>query len=103
MPASVETTATALSPTASSRRLQESWQQGIEMAPSLPHSDPAFQQQAANLIDDRRATHYPSLSHSMQGLKIQLIIGLDRHEPHVVALEIEKRLEKIEARQSATA
>jgi hypothetical protein len=35
-----------------------------------------------NLVDDCCATHHPALAHSVQGLQIQLVIGLDRHEAH---------------------
>src|SRR5713226_2173631 len=52
------------------------------MTPSLPQSNATFEQQSTNLVDDRRATHHPTLAHAMQGLQIQLVISLDRHETH---------------------
>src|SRR5258708_10927512 len=52
------------------------------MTPSLPQSNATFEQQSTNLVDDCRATHHPTLAHAMQGLHIQLLISLDRHETH---------------------
>src|SRR6266446_3894585 len=52
------------------------------MVPPLPQSNYAFEQQSTNLVDDCRATHHPALAHAMQGLHIQLVIRLDRHEAH---------------------
>jgi hypothetical protein len=40
----------------------------IDMAPSLAQSDPTFEQQATNLVDNRCATHHPTLPYAMQGL-----------------------------------
>ena len=31
---------------------------------------PAFEQQATNLVDDRRATHHRTFAHPVQGLEI---------------------------------
>src|SRR3984893_786126 len=52
------------------------------MVSSLPQSNATFEQQSANLVDDCRATHHPTLANAMQGLHIQLVIRLDRHETH---------------------
>src|SRR5712691_6577385 len=52
------------------------------MTPSLPQSNATFEQQSTNLVDDCRATHHPALAHPVQGLQIQLVISLDRHETH---------------------
>ncbi len=41
-----------------------------------------FEQQSTNLVDDCCATHHPALAHAMEGLQIQLVFGLDRHEAH---------------------
>src|SRR5216684_7940814 len=54
----------------------------MHVVPPLPQSYASFEQQSANLVDDCRATHHPSLAHAMQGLQIQLVIGLDRHKAH---------------------
>jgi hypothetical protein len=53
------------------------------MASPLAHSDSTFEQQTTNLVDDCCATHYPTLPYPMQGLQIQLLIGLDRYEAHL--------------------
>src|SRR5260370_1590002 len=52
------------------------------VVPPLPQSYASFEQQSPNLVDDCRATHHPTLAHPMQGLHIQLLISLDRHETH---------------------
>src|SRR5882672_2778718 len=52
------------------------------MVPPPPQSYASFEQQSTNLVDDCSATHHPTLAHPMQGLQIQLVIGLDRHEAH---------------------
>src|ERR1700675_3478431 len=54
----------------------------MHVVPPLPQSYASFEQQSTNLVDDCRATHHPALAHAMQGLQIQLVIGLDRHETH---------------------
>jgi hypothetical protein len=46
-------------------------------------SDSTFEQQATNLVDDCGATHHPALPYPMQGLQIQLAIGLDRYKAHL--------------------
>jgi hypothetical protein len=52
------------------------------MPPSLSQSDSTFEQQTTNLVDDGRAAHDPALTHPVQRLHIQLLIGLDRHKAH---------------------
>src|SRR5258706_8260188 len=52
------------------------------MTPSFPESNATFEWQSTNLVDDCCATHHPALAHAVQGLQIQLVIGLDRHEAH---------------------
>src|SRR5260370_8537601 len=52
------------------------------VVPPLPQSYASFEQQSPNLVDDCRATHHPTLAHPMQGLHIQLLISLYRHETH---------------------
>src|SRR5260370_27959592 len=52
------------------------------MTPSFPDSDASVEQHSSNLVGDRRATHHPTLAHPVQGLQIQLVISLDRHETH---------------------
>src|SRR6266478_5875223 len=52
------------------------------MVPPPPQSYASFEQQSTNLVDDCRATHHPALAHAVQGLHIQLVISLDRHEAH---------------------
>src|SRR5258708_18902526 len=52
------------------------------VVPPLPQSYASFEQQSTNLVDDCRATHHPALAHPVQGLQIQLVIGLDRHKAH---------------------
>src|SRR6202043_2600686 len=54
----------------------------MHVVPPLPQSYASFEQQSTNLVDDCRATHHPTLAHAMQGLHIQLVISLDRHETH---------------------
>src|SRR6266851_1273682 len=54
----------------------------MHVVPPLPQSYASFEQQSTNLVDDCRATHHPALAHAMQGLQIQLVISLDRHETH---------------------
>src|SRR5260370_21146345 len=54
----------------------------MHVVPPLPQSYASFEQQSTNLVDDCRATHHPTLAHAMQGLHIQLLISLDRHETH---------------------
>src|ERR1700688_4992216 len=54
----------------------------MHMVSSLPQSYASFEQQSTNLVDDCRATHHPTLAHAMQGLHVQLVISLDRHETH---------------------
>src|SRR6202163_2813110 len=54
----------------------------MHVVPPLPQSYASFEQQSTNLVDDCRATHHPTLAHAMQGLHIQLVMSLDRHETH---------------------
>src|SRR6266436_4613257 len=54
----------------------------MHVVPPLPQSYASFEQQSTNLVDDCRATHHPALAHPVQGLQIQLVIGLDRHKAH---------------------
>src|SRR5258706_89764 len=54
----------------------------MHVVPPLPQSYASFEQQSTNLVDDCRATHHPTLAHAMEGLLIQLVISLDRHETH---------------------
>src|ERR1019366_1200486 len=55
----------------------------IQMASAFAQGDSSFQKQPANLVYDGRASHDPALTDSMQGLWIQLLIGLDRNKAHV--------------------
>src|SRR5467141_757344 len=54
----------------------------MHVMPPLPQSYASFEQRSANLVDDCRAPHHPTLAHAMRGLHIQLLISLDRHETH---------------------
>ena len=53
------------------------------MTSSRSHRDAALQQQAADLVDNRRAPHDPAFAHPGQGLHVQLFVTLDRHEAHL--------------------
>src|ERR1017187_4915672 len=52
------------------------------MTPALAQSDTAFEQQTSNLVNNCRAAHDPALAHPMQGLHVELLVGLDRHKAH---------------------
>ncbi len=45
----------------------------------------AFQQEPADLIDERGAPAYQPFTHAVQCLQIELIVGFDGHETHVVS------------------
>lgn len=47
--------------------------------------DPALQQETTDLIDDLGAVVHQSFAHPVQPLYVQLVLGLDGNEPHVVA------------------
>src|SRR5271170_3452476 len=46
----------------------------------------ALQQESANLVDHRSSSYHQPVSHPVQRLQVQLIVGLDRNEAHVVAI-----------------
>ncbi|HWR16059.1 MAG TPA: hypothetical protein VN577_14625 [Terriglobales bacterium] len=46
--------------------------------------DAAFEQEAAHLVDERRASMHETIAHAVHGLQIQLLVGLDGHEAHVL-------------------
>jgi len=52
------------------------------MTPALGQCESTFQKKAADLIHHRCAAHHPTLAHAMQGLQIQLLLGLNRHKTH---------------------
>ena len=52
------------------------------MTSAFGESQATFEQEAANLVDDRGSSHHPALSHSMHGLQIQMLLGFDRYEAH---------------------
>ena len=54
----------------------------VDMTAAFRQSKTTFEQQAADLIHHRGSSHHPALTHSMHGLQIQLLFGLDRHEAH---------------------
>src|SRR3977135_3743288 len=54
----------------------------MHVVPPLSQSYASLEQQSTSLVDDRRATHHPTLAHAVQELQIQLVISLDRHETH---------------------
>jgi len=47
--------------------------------------DAALQQESADLVDKRRPVMHQAVAHAMQRLQVELVIGLDRHETHVLA------------------
>src|SRR6516162_8818602 len=49
---------------------------------SLPHRNPALQQESADLIDDAGALTDQSLAHPMERLQVELVGGLGRNEFH---------------------
>jgi len=55
----------------------------LQLRRSLGEGDAAFQQQAADLVNHGRASMHQSVAHPVQGLQIELIVGLDGHEAHV--------------------
>src|SRR5208283_1680439 len=46
--------------------------------------DTALQQEAAYWVDHRSATMHQPVANAVQGLQIELIVGLDRHAAHVL-------------------
>ena len=46
--------------------------------------DAAFEQESANLVDQRGATLYQSISHAVHGLPVQLLLRFDRYKTHVL-------------------
>src|ERR1700676_749910 len=64
------------------RVFQNTREQRIHMTPALGQCESTFQKKAANRVHHRRAAHYPTFAHAMQGLQIQLPLGLDRHKAH---------------------
>jgi len=46
--------------------------------------DAAFQQGSADLVDQGGATLYQSITNPVHGLHIELLVGLDWHEAHIL-------------------
>ena len=44
----------------------------------------AFQQESADLLDQRRATLHPSVAHTVHGLPIELLLRFDLYKAHVL-------------------
>jgi hypothetical protein len=49
-------------------RFQDPEQCPIDVAPALAQSDPTFEQQATNLVDDPRAAHHHKQMHLIWGV-----------------------------------
>lgn len=45
-----------------------------------------LQQESTHLVDERRSSCNQTIAHSVQRLQIQLLVGLDRHESHVLTI-----------------
>ena len=63
-------------------RGEDARQLGAQVALSLPHRNPALQQEGPDLIDDAGALADQPLAHAVQCLQVELIGGLGRHELH---------------------
>src|SRR4029077_16990075 len=50
----------------------------IHITSAFGQSQSPFQKKGANLVHHRGPSHHPTLAHAMQGLQIQLLLGLDR-------------------------
>src|ERR1019366_2745839 len=46
----------------------------------------ALEQESTQLVDDRGSSCDQAITHTMQCLQIELVIGLDRHKSHVLAI-----------------
>jgi hypothetical protein len=61
-------------------------QRGPQHGWSLRENQASLEQKRTPLVDDRRASRDQAIPNSMDGLQVELIIGLDRDEAHVLAL-----------------
>src|SRR6516162_4967933 len=52
------------------------------MLASFAKGDATLEQQSANLVDHCGTAHHPPFAHSVQRLKVELVVGLDRHEAY---------------------
>jgi hypothetical protein len=54
----------------------------VSRSSSNGQSQSTFEQQTANLVDDRGSSLHPALSHPMHGPHIQMLLSFDRYEAH---------------------
>jgi hypothetical protein len=64
--------------------LQQARHLVAQLRRSATEGDASFQQKAANLVDDCRAPCDEPVAHPVQRLQVQLLVGLDGHEAHVL-------------------
>ena len=60
---------------------------GLQLRWRLRKHHPSFEQEGPQLVDDGRAPRDQPIAHSMNRLKVQLIVRLDRNKAHVLAFD----------------
>ena len=59
----------------------------LELARCLCEGHPTLKQEGSQLVDDRRSSRNQPVSHAVERLQIQLVIGLDRNEAHILTVD----------------
>ena len=60
------------------------WQVLAQVDGPRREGEAAFQQESADLVDQRRATLHQSVAHTVHGLPIELLLRFDLHKAHVL-------------------
>src|SRR5215831_10711517 len=66
--------------------LQDLWHLPSQAGQPFAKTYASLQQESSTLIDHAGPASYQPVAHPMQSLQIELILGLDEHETHVLAL-----------------
>jgi hypothetical protein len=66
--------------------LKNVWQRSPPLRWNLRENQASLEQERTQSVDDRSASRDQTITNSVDGLQIELVIGLDRDEAHVLAL-----------------